>query len=51
MKKKQTLTVKENQNTIKSDIQVKNSRYKMLQDMEKNLEGYNRSVKDVTSGL
>lgn len=35
------------QNTIKSDIQVKNSRHKMLQDMEKNLEGYNRSVKMV----
>lgn len=34
-------------NTIKSDIQVKNSRHKMLEDMEKNLEGYNRSVKMV----
>ena len=38
---------RKNQNTIKSDIQVKNSRLKMLQDMEKNLEGYNRSVKMV----
>lgn len=35
------------QNNLKSDIQVKSSRHKMLQDMEKNLEGYNRSVKMV----
>lgn len=35
------------QNKIKADIQFKNSRHKMLQDMEKNLEGYNRSVKMV----
>jgi chromosome segregation protein len=35
------------QNTLSSDIQFKKSRYKMLQDMENNLEGYNRSVKQV----
>lgn len=33
------------QNTVKSDIQFKTSRQKMLKDMERNLEGYNRSVK------
>lgn len=33
------------QNKVKSDLQFKSSRYKMLQDMENNLEGYNRSVK------
>ncbi|NLL05996.1 MAG: chromosome segregation protein SMC [Clostridiaceae bacterium] len=33
------------QNTIKSEIQFKTSRQKMLRDMERNLEGYNRSVK------
>lgn len=36
---------RKHQNTVKSEIQVKGSRAKMLQDMEKNLEGYNRSVK------
>ena len=35
------------QNAIRNDIQFKNSRYKMLQDMEKNLEGYNRSVRQI----
>ncbi len=35
------------QNALNSDIQFKKSRYKMLQDMENNLEGYNRSVKQV----
>ncbi len=35
------------QNTLSSDIQFKKSRSKMLQDMENNLEGYNRSVKQV----
>ena len=33
------------QNSVKTDIQLKASRQKMLSDMEKNLEGYNRSVK------
>ncbi len=32
-------------NHVKSEIHVKSSRIKMLQDMERNLEGYNRSVK------
>lgn len=35
------------QGTLSSDIQFKRSRSKMLQDMENNLEGYNRSVKQV----
>lgn len=35
------------QNTIKSDLQVKSSRSKMLQDMERNLEGYAKSVKEI----
>jgi len=35
------------QNTIKSEIQVKISRQKMLNDMEQSLEGYSRSVKYV----
>ncbi|MCX7709633.1 MAG: chromosome segregation protein SMC [Clostridia bacterium] len=35
------------ENKVKSDIQFKLSRQKMLQDMEKNLEGYNRSVREV----
>ncbi|MCX7921823.1 MAG: chromosome segregation protein SMC [Clostridia bacterium] len=35
------------QNSIKSETQFKSSRYKLLQDMEKSLEGYNRSVKEV----
>ncbi|OPZ86326.1 MAG: Chromosome partition protein Smc [Firmicutes bacterium ADurb.Bin419] len=33
------------QNNVKSDIQFKSSRQKMLKDMERNLEGYNKSVK------
>ena len=35
------------QNALRADIQFKSSRYKMLQDMEKNLEGYNRSVRQI----
>jgi chromosome segregation protein len=35
------------QNTLRSEIQFKTSRYRMLKDMEQNLEGYNRSVKQV----
>ncbi|TYQ13326.1 UNVERIFIED_CONTAM: condensin subunit Smc [Acetivibrio alkalicellulosi] len=38
---------KRKQNSVKSDIQVKSSRHKMLLDMENSLEGYNRSVKMV----
>lgn len=33
------------QNAVKSDIQFKTSRQKMLKDMERNLEGYSKSVK------
>ena len=33
------------QNAVKSDIQFKSSRLKMLKDMERNLEGYSKSVK------
>lgn len=35
------------QNTVKSDMHLKNSKCRMLQDMEKNLEGYNRSVRQI----
>jgi len=38
---------KKRQNNVRSEIQVKSSRLRMLKDMEKNLEGYNRSVKVV----
>ena len=34
------------QNGLKTAFQVKSSRHKMLKDMERNLEGYNRSVKE-----
>lgn len=36
---------KKKQNNVRSEIQVRTSRQKMLKDMERNLEGYNRSVK------
>ncbi len=39
--------LRQNQNSINSDIQFKSSRKKMLQDMERNHEGYNRSVKSI----
>ncbi|MDP4094382.1 MAG: chromosome segregation protein SMC [Bacillota bacterium] len=39
--------LKKVQNDFRSEIQFKTSRVKMLQDMEKNLEGYNRSVRSV----
>jgi chromosome segregation protein len=39
--------LRKKQNDIKNDIQIKSSRYKMLQDMEQSLEGYNRSVKEI----
>ncbi len=39
--------LRQNQNSINSDIQFKSSRRKMLQDMERNHEGYNRSVKSI----
>ncbi len=32
---------------VKTDIQVKSSRHKMLKDMEKSMEGYSRSVKEI----
>lgn len=36
-----------NQNKLKSDIQFKTSRVRTLREMEQNLEGYNRSVREV----
>lgn len=36
---------KKEQNFVRNEIQLKSSRKKMLQDMERNLEGYNRSVR------
>jgi chromosome segregation protein len=38
---------KKRQNNVRSEIQIKTSRLRMLKEMEKNLEGYNRSVKVV----
>ncbi|MCR4434409.1 MAG: chromosome segregation protein SMC [Clostridiales bacterium] len=35
------------QNNLKSDLQFKRSRLKILQDMERNLEGYNKSVRSI----
>lgn len=32
---------------IKTDIQVKSSRHRLLNDMEKSMEGYSRSVKEI----
>ncbi len=34
-------------NTVKTDIQVKTSRHRLLKDMEKSMEGYSRSVKEI----
>lgn len=34
------------QNALKTEFQVKSSRYRILSDMERNLEGYSRSVKE-----
>ena len=43
-----TLTNIEKQyGTVKTDIQVKSSRHRMLKDMEKSMEGYSRSVKEI----
>lgn len=39
--------LKASQGKIKSDIQFKASRIKVLREMERNLEGYNRSVREV----
>lgn len=39
--------LRQNQNNINSEMQFKSSRRKMLQDMERNHEGYNRSVKSI----
>ncbi len=38
---------KSKQNKLRSDIQFKTSRAKTLREMEQNLEGYNRSVREV----
>ncbi|MCX7843148.1 MAG: chromosome segregation protein SMC [Clostridia bacterium] len=35
------------QNNVKSELQLKSSRQKMLQDMERSLEGYNKSVREM----
>ncbi len=39
--------LKSKQNKLRSDIQFKTSRVKTLREMEQNLEGYNRSVREV----
>ncbi len=39
--------LKEQENNLKNDLQVKTSRFNMLSDLEKNMEGYQGSVKSV----
>lgn len=39
--------LKTRESKLKGDLQFKSSRVKMLKDMEQNLEGYNRSVRQV----
>jgi chromosome segregation protein len=39
--------LRKKQHTLRGDIQFKGSRQKLLEDMEKSLEGYNRSVKEI----
>lgn len=39
--------LREKQNAVKSKLQFMSSRYKMLKDMEQNMEGYNRSVRAI----
>lgn len=39
--------VKTRESKLKSEIQFKTSRHKLLNEMEQNMEGYNRSVKQV----
>lgn len=39
--------LRKKQSEIRSDIKFKTARYNMLKDMEKNFEGYNRSVKAI----
>ncbi len=39
--------LKEQENTLRNEIQIKNSRILMLSDLEKNMEGYQGSVKAV----
>ncbi len=47
-KRREKLEVlKEQENTLRNDIQIKNSRILMLSDLEKNMEGYQGSVKAV----
>ncbi len=47
-KRREKLEVlKEQENTLRNDIQIKNSRVLMLSDLEKNMEGYQGSVKAV----
>jgi chromosome segregation protein len=40
-------TMEKQHGTVKTDIQVKSSRHRMLKDMEKSMEGYSRSVKEI----
>ncbi len=47
-KRKEKLdALKEQENNLRNDIQIKNSRVLMLSDLEKNMEGYQGSVKAV----
>ncbi len=41
------VTIEKQYGTVKTDIQVKSSRHRMLKDMEKSMEGYSRSVKEI----
>ncbi len=41
------IDLEKQQGTVKTDIQVKSSRHRLLKDMEKSMEGYSRSVKEI----
>ncbi|PYG87068.1 condensin subunit Smc [Ruminiclostridium sufflavum DSM 19573] len=41
------IDLEKQQGTVKTDIQVKASRHRLLRDMEKSMEGYSRSVKEI----
>ncbi|QNU65375.1 chromosome segregation protein SMC [Ruminiclostridium herbifermentans] len=41
------IDLEKQQGAVKTDIQVKSSRQRLLKDMEKSMEGYSRSVKEI----
>lgn len=41
------LDLEKRHGAVKTDVQVKSSRHRLLRDMEKSMEGYSRSVKEI----